>query len=166
MEGTNPASRSPNSQATARLEEAITEISRTADFGPGIRIVRALRIAFLVRWVLLCGLLASASGCLSFCHPVSQCWKDIGPPPVPRCCQSHVYIFFATGLDPLDCANLMGVVDYCHSLGYNATYYGQLWHFPRFEDEIHLIYHEDPDARIVLVGFSFGANSVRTVADH
>ncbi len=85
---------------------------------------------------------------------------------MPRCCQSHVYIFFITGFDPLDCANVSGVADYCRSLGYNATYLGQRWHAGRFEDEIHRIYHDDSDARFVLVGFSFGANSVRAIAEH
>jgi hypothetical protein len=115
--------------------------------------------------LLLCSILAGASGCLSFCHPISTCWKENGPP-LPRCCQSHVYIFFITGLDPLDCANLNGVAEYCHSLGYNGTYVGQLWHGQRFEEEIHCLYHDDPDARFVLVGFSLGANSVRAVAQH
>jgi hypothetical protein len=75
-----------------------------------------------------------------------------------------VYVFFIHGVDPLDIANLRGVHDYVQSLGFIKTYYGQLYHTPYFVKEIRRLHQEDPDARFALVGFSFGANMVRDMA--
>jgi hypothetical protein len=68
------------------------------------------------------------------------------------------------GLDPLDTANLSGVRDYCNRLGFHQTYYGQLYHTAFFRKEIRRIHQEDPDAHFVLIGFSFGANMVCSLA--
>jgi hypothetical protein len=68
------------------------------------------------------------------------------------------------GMDPFDWANLSGVRAYLHQMGFNNTYYGQLYHTPFFCKEIRRIHQEDPEARFVLIGFSFGANMVRNVA--
>jgi hypothetical protein len=110
--------------------------------------------------------LLAGTGCLSCLHPIEQpvndhvaCCKSVS-----SCCRNHVYIFFIHGLDPLDYANLSGVRDYVQSLGFIKTYYGQLYHTHYFEKELRRIHCEDPDARFVLVGFSFGANMVRDVA--
>jgi hypothetical protein len=78
--------------------------------------------------------------------------------------RNHVYIFFVHGLDPLNCANLSGVRDYVQGLGFNKTYYGQLYHTAQFEREMRSIHANDPDARFVLIGFSLGANMVRNIA--
>jgi hypothetical protein len=111
-------------------------------------------------------LLVLQSGCLRSFNPVHA------PPPehtaccaeVPQCARNHVYIFIVHGVDPLDCANLKGLRDYVQSLGFIKTYYGQLYHSSYFAKEIRRIHQEDPDARFVLAGFSFGANSVRDLA--
>jgi hypothetical protein len=68
------------------------------------------------------------------------------------------------GLDPFDYANLSGVRDYLHSLGFNQTYYGQLYHGGHFDREIRRLRREDPESRFVLIGFSLGANVVRDLA--
>jgi hypothetical protein len=67
-------------------------------------------------------------------------------------------------MDPCDAANLSGVRDYLHSLGFSQVYYGQLYHVWYFNNEIKRIHEEDPEARFVLIGFSFGANMVRDLA--
>lgn len=115
--------------------------------------------------VLLAIVAVSISGCLGCLHPVTPSSEHLEPPPLPQVCQQHVYIFFVTGLDPLDYANLNGVADYLHSLGYNSTYVGQMCHGNTFATEIRRIYHEDSDAHFVLIGFSFGANIVRNMAN-
>jgi hypothetical protein len=117
-------------------------------------------------WLLAAGLLGG-SGCMSFLHPID------GPPadhvtcckPAPACCRNHVYVFLIHGLDPLDYANLTGVRDYIQAQGFHKTYFGQLYHTFHFEKEIHRIHQEDPGARFVLIGFSFGANMVRYLAN-
>ncbi len=111
-------------------------------------------------------LLCAQAGCVSCLNPVHA------PPPeqtaccaeVPRCARNRVYVFIVHGMDPLDCANLKGLRNYVQSLGFIKTYYGQLYHSSYFAKEICRIHQEDPEARFVLVGFSFGANSVRDLA--
>jgi hypothetical protein len=68
-------------------------------------------------------------------------------------------------MDPLDYANMEGVRDYVQELGFRKTYFGQVYHAWKFEKEMHRIHVEDPDARFVLIGFSFGANMVRSLAN-
>jgi hypothetical protein len=106
------------------------------------------------------------SGCLCYLHPIA-------PAPLaytqachvaPKCARDHVYVFFVHGMDPFDYANMTGVRDYVQELGFHKTFYGQLYHTPHFEREIRRIHHEDPDAHFVLLGFSFGTNMVRSIA--
>src|SRR2546422_4435526 len=120
------------------------------------------------RTVLACLLAAvlASTGCMSFVHPVDVPPEAQAEPcqVPPTCSRDHVYVFFIHGLDPLDIANLNGVRDYVHKLGFHKTYYGQLYHKAYFEKKAISIHKEDPDARFVLVGFSFGANMVRSIA--
>jgi len=119
----------------------------------------------LAGWLLAAGLV-TGSGCMCYLHPIEPAQRDLIEPcrGVPKCARDHVYIFFVHGMDPLDCANLTGVRDHVQELGFHKTFYGQLYHGPLFEKEIRRIHQEDPDARFVLVGFSFGANVVRSLA--
>lgn len=124
------------------------------------------------RWTRLLGgwlvaaLVCGGTGCLGFLHPVEPPAKEhtAACAALPAPCRNHVYVFFIHGLDPLDYANLSGVRDYVQSLGFIKTYYGQLYHTAYFRKEICRIHQEDPEARFVLIGFSFGANMVRDVA--
>jgi hypothetical protein len=68
-------------------------------------------------------------------------------------------------MDPFDWANLAGVRDYIQALGFHKTYYGQLFHTLKYRKEICRVHAEDPNARFVLIGFSFGANMVRYLAN-
>jgi hypothetical protein len=119
--------------------------------------------------IAILGLAASSlnAGCLSFCHPIDPPKPEVKATcnEVPRDCRNHVHIFFIHGLDPFDFANLSGVTDYVHSLGFIKTHYGQLYHVWEFKKEIRKVHEQDPEARFVLVGFSFGANMVRDVAN-
>jgi hypothetical protein len=83
---------------------------------------------------------------------------------LPKCARDHVYVFFVHGMDPADCANLAGVRDYVQELGFHKTYYGQLYHTNQFKGLVREIRQQDCEARFVLVGFSFGANMVRNIA--
>jgi hypothetical protein len=123
-------------------------------------VLRVLGHAFLAAVV------AGATGCLSFVHPVAPPKPELLHPcqAVPQCCRDHVYIFMVHGLDPLNLCNLSGVRAYLHQLGFTKTYYGQLYHAWWFEKELHQIHHDDPQAHFVLIGFSYGANVVRHLA--
>jgi hypothetical protein len=115
--------------------------------------------------LLVAGLLA-APGCLCFVHPIDPACPELAEPcrMLPKCARDHVHVVFVHGMDPADCANLSGVRDYVNSLGFQKTYFGQLYHVWQFEKLVREIHQKDCDARFVLVGFSFGANVVRNVA--
>jgi hypothetical protein len=123
------------------------------------------------RWRRLGGLalvaLLASGGCLNFVNPVepappddTQACKDI-----PNYCRNRVYIFFFQGLDPAFACNIDGVRDYVQSLGFIKTYFGYFYHPWYFHREAVRIHQEEPDARFVLVGFSFGANAARGMAN-
>lgn len=119
------------------------------------------------RWLAL-GLLTVGPGCLGHLHPVSECDPNVAAccRELPPCCRSRVYVFFVQGVDPLGIGNLTGVHDYVRQLGFTKTYYGQVYHAGHFEKEIRRLHHEGPETRFVLVGFSAGANKVRTIAQN
>jgi hypothetical protein len=112
--------------------------------------------------------LLGASGCIGFLHPVQPTLPELAQAcqEIPKCCRDHVYVFIIHGMDPLDYANLGGVRDYLHQLGFNKTYYGQLYHTSYFCKQVRRIHAEEPEAHFVLIGFSFGANMVRNVAQN
>jgi hypothetical protein len=125
-----------------------------------------------LRWPRLLALCLLAAGCLAASGCV--CFHPIEPPPpeihtvckvYPPCCRDHVYVFMVHGMDPFDWANLTGVCDYMHDLGFRKTYYGQLYHATKFAKEMRRVHAEDPSARFVLIGFSFGANVARYLAN-
>jgi hypothetical protein len=126
-----------------------------------------LRCARLLIFGLLAAACLSSSGCIWGLHSIEP------PPPevhtvckaYPPCCRDHVYIFIVHGMDPCDWANLAGLCNYVQELGFHKTYYGQMYHTWKFDKEIRRIHAEDPSARFVLVGFSFGANMVRYLAN-
>jgi hypothetical protein len=120
-----------------------------------------------VTCLVLAALLVSSSGCLGFLNPIAPEAIDYAKkcPPLPQECRNRVYIFFVTGMDPLDFANLNGVREFLNDLNYLKTYSGQLYHVGHFSREIRRLHHEDPEARFVLIGFSFGANAVRDIAN-
>jgi hypothetical protein len=132
--------------------------------GDGMILPRFPRVALTATALLL---LLGQTGCLSYLNAVSPPTSEeiVSCKQIPKPCRSEVYIFFVHGMDPLDFANLSGVRDYVQSLGFIKTYYGQLYHTWYFEDEIRRLHKLDPEARFVLVGFSFGANMVRDMAN-
>jgi hypothetical protein len=99
-------------------------------------------------------------------HPVAP------PPPevasrclrLPQGARDHVHIFFVNGLDPSNVCNLRGLYDYVLALGFRQVYFGQMWYTGRYVKTIRQIRHDDPQARIVLLGYSIGANLVRKMA--
>jgi hypothetical protein len=117
----------------------------------------------------LCGLalvLGLQAGCLQYFHPIDPLPAEEVRDnfEVPIGCKNGVYIFFLHGVDPLDLANFEGVRDYVQSLGYIKTYYGQPFHAFYYEKEIVAIRKRDPNARFVVMGFSYGAGLVGDLA--
>jgi hypothetical protein len=118
-------------------------------------------------WTIAVVALATGQGCLSFVNPLDAPPKDqiARGEMIPLPCRSRVHIFLIHGMDPLDFANLSGMTEYIHQLGYSKTYYGQLYHLWEFKNDIIRIHERDPQARFVVIGFSFGANVSRELVN-
>jgi hypothetical protein len=103
---------------------------------------------------------------MCYLHPLDPPTAVLAEPcsGVPKGARDHVYVFLVHGMDPLDYANLTGLRDFIQDLGFRNTYLGQLYHPPYLYQQILRVHQEDPDARFVLIGFSFGANMVRYLA--
>jgi hypothetical protein len=84
---------------------------------------------------------------------------------VPQAIKDHVYVYFVNGFDPLCLGNLKGLSQYVKTLGFAHAYYGEMAQTKQFRQLIRDVRRADADARIVLVGYSTGANSVRNLAN-
>jgi hypothetical protein len=117
-------------------------------------------------WAALALSLTAGSGCLGYLHPVEAPHGQLLDTcqAVPKACRNHVHVFLMNGLDPVNYGDLTGLRDYITDLGFQKTYYGQLYHYWWIRDEVRHIHKEDPDARFVLIGFSLGANLMYSVA--
>jgi hypothetical protein len=95
------------------------------------------------------------------CLPAPACAVD----QTSSCCNSHVYIFAVNGWDSLCLGNFNGLCDYLREQGFANTYFGQLYTCAHFSSRIRQIRQEDPEARIVLIGFSCGCNVAKGIAN-
>jgi hypothetical protein len=123
------------------------------------------RMGNLGAWILTAS--ALSSGCLSFCHPIAHpSVEEIrNCSTLPPCSRNHVHVFLVNGMDPLDIANLSGVRDYLVSIGFIKTYHGQVYHTGTMARDIRRLHREDPDAHFALIGYGYGANRVRELAN-
>jgi hypothetical protein len=114
------------------------------------------------RWTLL--LITYACGATTGCAGA-----EVLPPtpPVARaaapatdCQRDHVHVFLVNGMDPFFFCQFNKMPCYVRSLGYEHVYLGQMTARGKFLKEIRNVRATDPCARIALVGFSTGANTV------
>jgi hypothetical protein len=107
----------------------------------------------------------TASGLGGVVHPIAPAAPELAAAVqgLPACARDHVHIFLLNGLDPARVGNLVGLGDFVRSLGFEHVYYGELWNGHRTANEVRRIHREDSVARIVLLGYSFGANLVRWI---
>jgi hypothetical protein len=119
----------------------------------------------------IAGLLALTSSA-SASWPPGNLFHPVAPPRpevaaqslgLPACARDHVYIFLVNGMDPCNVCNFRGLYDYVLALGFHQVYFGQLWHRGRYVRMIRHVRQEDPHARIVLLGYSIGANRARKI---
>jgi hypothetical protein len=91
---------------------------------------------------------------------------SVGAPPclaAPPCQADHVYVFLMNGVDPFHFGEMPQMRDYLRGLGYCHVYYAELAGGPRFCKTIRRIHADDPNGRIVLVGYSLAANEMSLV---
>ena len=117
-------------------------------------------------WISLAGCASASWPPGSLLHPVDPPRPELlaGVQSVPACGRDHVYVFLVNGLDPGNICNFRGLYDYVSNLGFANVYFGQLWDGPHFVHNIRQIRCQDPLAKIVLLGYSAGANAVSLMA--
>lgn len=122
---------------------------------------RALTVAI----ALLAAVAARAGGVGALIHPIAPTPPELvaAARSLPDCARDHVHVFLLNGLDPLRLGNLDGLAECVRSLGFSHVYYGELWDGHRTARRVRQIRSDDPGARIILLGYSFGANLVRSV---
>ena len=79
--------------------------------------------------------------------------------------RDQVHIFFINGADPFYCGKLNRLADCYRSLGYSHCECYQMTSSIHVARNIRSIRCQCPEARVVLVGFSAGANCVRRMAN-
>lgn len=82
-----------------------------------------------------------------------------------QCCKEHVYVFGVNGLNFLCSGNFNGMMGYLRGEGFQNSYFAQLHTTGWIPAEVRKIRRTDPQARVVLIGFSCGANLVRGIAN-
>jgi hypothetical protein len=97
-------------------------------------------------------------------HPLQEP-NGVPAPSCDDCRRDHVYIFGVNGWNPLCLGNFNGLCEYVRKQGFCHTYFGQLFTSHGFAGRIRQIRRCDPDARIVLIGFSGGSNYVKWIAN-
>ena len=99
-------------------------------------------------------------GDLGYVHAIEKPAADIDQlgEQVPQEVKDHTWLFFINGLDPYYLANFRGQCQHLKLLGYNHAYCGQMNHTDLFRTMIPQVRRDDPQVRVVLVGYSLGAN--------
>lgn len=112
--------------------------------------------------------LVSEFGIGHLIHPVEPPERIPCPPAVANgtavCQPERVHVFAINGLNPLCLGNFNGMCGYLRERGFVNTHFGQPYTCFWFPDEIREVRARDPRAKIVLVGFSWGANIARSMA--
>jgi hypothetical protein len=85
-------------------------------------------------------------------------------PGAPYQCLSSVHVFGVNGLDPVCIGNFNGLCAYLKEQGCN-TYFAQLWSISDMAGRIKALRACDPNAKIVLMGYSLGCNRIRALAN-
>jgi hypothetical protein len=83
---------------------------------------------------------------------------------LPGCQRDRVHFFMINGVDPLYLGNLNGLAAYFRSIGFVNT---SCWQFPltcEVGKRITELRQQCPEARIVVLGYSAGANCARSLA--
>ncbi len=98
--------------------------------------------------------------------PVNQLTLRQQTEAIPQAKKDRVHFFLLNGIDPAYAGNLNGVAAYFRSIGFKNT---TCYQFPmtwKVRQQVESIRKSDPEARIILLGYSVGANCVRGIANH
>lgn len=95
-------------------------------------------------------------------HPIQEPASVLGC----GCPKDHIYIFAINGVNPMCQGNFNGFCTYLKKQGYCHTYFGQMYTILGWGDRIREVRRCDPEAKIVIVGFSAGANLAKMLANN
>ncbi|HVK14449.1 MAG TPA: hypothetical protein VM597_37265 [Gemmataceae bacterium] len=110
--------------------------------------------------------LVSEVGLGHLLHPIEEPEHVECPPGgVTPAQQDRVHVFAINGLNPLCLGNFNGMCNYFRDQGFTNTHFGQFYTYFWFADAIHEIKARDPEAKIVLIGFSSGATNAKWLAN-
>jgi pimeloyl-ACP methyl ester carboxylesterase len=126
-----------------------------------------VRFCFSLGLLIMAGSRATGQPGLGFMHRLESCDAKVveACERAPVDGREHVHTFVVNGWDPLRLGNLNGMTGYVRGLGFAQTHFGPWWASRSVGRQIRALRQTDPDARIVLVGFSFGALTVRRLAN-
>ncbi len=82
---------------------------------------------------------------------------------LPDGARDRVHVFLLNGADPVNFCDFRGLSHYVTALGYRNVTYGQMWDNARCEEAVRKLRRDDPQARVVLVGYSAGVYLVRDI---
>ncbi len=117
-------------------------------------------------YLVLLALTLCLSGCVSVFEPMPE------PPTetrellqqLPPICRSKVYVIMVNGNDPLCLGGMVDLRDYIKKMGITNIYLGETCHEAWLDREIRILHRDIPDAHFVLIGFEYGADTVRRIA--
>ena len=77
----------------------------------------------------------------------------------------RTHLFVVNGLDPFYLANLNGFCHHVRGLGFQNVWFSELIDSEDIEKKIVAVREKDPSAKVILLGYSFGANEARSICN-
>lgn len=117
--------------------------------------------------LLLAGVASSfyTAGCVQINHSgYDTAIRTIPDQPIPPPLRSQVHLFILNGIDPLEDGPMLKLRDELARCGYAKVYYAQRADVAWYHREMHRVVHDQPAARLVLVGYGAGATRARELA--
>jgi hypothetical protein len=79
--------------------------------------------------------------------------------------RDQVYIFGVNGLNPLCLGNFNGLCSYLKEIGYKNTFFAQMYTVRPFYEDIRELKKKRCCSKVVVIGYSFGADIVRNMVN-
>lgn len=116
-------------------------------------------------WLLSC---LMVTGCTSLLLPLEGAGTDVSTSAkitFDKEDKNNVHIFLVHGWDPLDVGRLSDLQSHCLAQGYIHVKIVQFYEWSRVIEDVCSAKAENPQARVLLLGYSAGANSVSHIVN-
>lgn len=84
---------------------------------------------------------------------------------LPACQKDRTHVFVINGFDPYHWGNLAGLCRLAGRVGFRNVYFGKMWQPSHVVEQVCYVRERDPDARIVVVGYSAGSLDAKAVVN-